>query len=267
MNPLLDPAERIVIAHRGNAAHAPENTLESFEQAVSLGADALEVDVHLSSDGHVVAMHDPTVDRTTDGTGALARLTLAELERLDAGARFTSDGGRSFPWRARGVTVPTLEQVLDAFPGMPMIVEVKTPAASAATRRVLERHGAVKWCLVGSLVSRALPPFRGSPFPCCASPREVFRLCGRSLLPGSPRRLPYPVLCIPPTWRSLPLPLLRLARMARSAGACTHVWVVDDAEVARRYWNGGVNGIITNDPALMLAVAGRRRPSPMPSAV
>ncbi|HMA22440.1 MAG TPA: glycerophosphodiester phosphodiesterase family protein, partial [Gemmatimonadaceae bacterium] len=102
MNVLSDPAVRLVIAHRGTSAHFPENTAAAFDHAVSLGVDAIEFDLRISRDGAVVVIHDPTVDRTTDGTGAVAELSLAELKRLDAGARFTRDG-RTFPWRGQGL--------------------------------------------------------------------------------------------------------------------------------------------------------------------
>src|SRR6185437_92141 len=142
MNALLDPAAQLVIAHRGNSAFFPENTLEAFERAVALGADALELDVRLSSDGRAVVIHDPTLERTTNGTGAVGAQALAGLQRLDAGFRFTRDGGRSFPFRGRGITIPAFEVVLSAFPDLPMIVEIKTRDASAEVRRVIERAGA-----------------------------------------------------------------------------------------------------------------------------
>ncbi|HUK64913.1 MAG TPA: glycerophosphodiester phosphodiesterase family protein, partial [Dongiaceae bacterium] len=105
-NPLLDPGARLVIGHRGAAAEAPENTMASFERAAELGVDALEFDVHVTADGHAVVIHDPTLRRTTDRDGAVAALTLEQLRAADAGARFTRDGA-TFPFRGRGVRVPT----------------------------------------------------------------------------------------------------------------------------------------------------------------
>jgi glycerophosphoryl diester phosphodiesterase len=255
MSLLLDLEARPVVAHRGDSAHAPENTLEALQEGVSLRADALECDVHLSKDGHVVVIHDSTVERTTNGAGAVARLTLAELRRLDAGYRFTRDGGRSFPWRGRAVAIPTLEDVLHAFPAVPLIIEVKTAAASAAARLLLERCGATARCLIGSFFAAALAPFRDSGIAHTASRDEVLRLYARALLPGGPRRLSYQALCIPPVSHGIPLPVLRFARMARAAGVPTHVWTVDDPARARHYWNGGVNAIITNDPAAIRTAA------------
>jgi glycerophosphoryl diester phosphodiesterase len=256
---LLDPEARLVVAHRGNSACAPENTLEALEQGVAVGADALEFDVRITRDGQVVLLHDPTVDRSTNGTGPVASLTLGEVRRLDAGFRFTPDAGRTFPWRARGITIPTLSETLDAFRTMPMILEIKTPEASSETRRLLARHDAAARCLVGSFNAAALAPFRGSGIAFGASRREVVQLYARTLLPGGPRQLPFDALVIPPAFRGLPLPVLRFARMARRCDVPTHVWTVDDPGIAGRYWDGGVNGIISNDPARILAAAGRAR--------
>jgi glycerophosphoryl diester phosphodiesterase len=264
---LLDPEARAVVAHRGDSAHAPENTLESLRQGASLGADALECDVHLTRDGQVVVIHDATVDRTTNGSGAVASLTLAEVQRLDAGFRFTRDGGRTFPWRGRGVSVPTLEELLDALPETPLIIEVKAAAAARATGLLLERTGAAARCLIGSFLASALTQFRDSGIARTASRDDVVRLYLRALLPGAPRSLPFQALCIPPFFNGIPLPVLRFARMAHAAGIPTHVWTVDDPALARRFWDGGVNSIISNDPALILAAAGRAAASHLPSPV
>lgn len=244
-----------MIAHRGAAAHAPENTLASFAAAVDAGADALEFDVHLSADGQVVVIHDPTLARTTDGEGAVAELSLARIQAADAGARFTRDG-RTFPFRDRGIRVPTLDEVLARFPATPLLIEVKTAAASDALRRTLDRHGAARRCVVGSFDHRALEPFRADPWRASASQAEMVRLLAHVLFRrplGAPR---YHAISIPPRWRGLPLPLGRIARAARGLGIPVHVWVVDDPGAARRLWRCGVTGIITNDPAAILEVRG-----------
>ncbi len=248
MNPLLDPAAKLVIAHRGNSAFWPENTLASFEHAMAVGADALEFDIHASSDRHVVVIHDPTLDRTTNGTGRVNACTLAELQRLDAGYRFTRDGGATFPHRGRGITIPTLEQVLAAFPATPAIMEIKTRMASREAKRVLTVARAADRILVAAFDDAAIAPFRGTGFAHSASRRELVKLYARALLPGGPSRLPYTALAIPPSFRGIPIPVQRFARMARHAGLTTHVWTVDDPARAREYWAGAVNGIITNDP-------------------
>lgn len=257
MNVLLDPAAKLVIAHRGNSAFFPENTLESLKQGLAIGADAIEFDVRLSRDGTAVVIHDPTLDRTTDGSGDVAAHTLDELRRLDAGFRFTRDGGRTFPFRGKGITIPTFELVLATFRGVPMIIEIKTRDASAEVKRLLTAAGAEGRVLLGSFDDASLQPFRGTAFAHSASRREMIKLYARALRPGGPSRLPYQALAIPPWFNGIPIPVKRLARMARRAGATTHVWTVDDPARARRYWAGAVNGIITNDPGTILASARR----------
>jgi len=254
MNPLLDPTAKLVIAHRGNSAHWPENTLASFEHGMAAGADALEFDAHVTRDGHAVVIHDPTLDRTTNGTGRVNACTLAELQRLDAGYRFTRDGGATFPHRGRGITIPTLDQLLAAFPAVPAILEIKTRDASPEVRRVLTAARAANRVLVAAFDDAAIAPFRGTGFTHSASRRELVKLYVRALLPGMPSRLPYMALAIPPSFRGIPIPVQRFARMARHAGLATHVWTVDDPARAREYWAGAVNGIITNDPE---AIRGR----------
>jgi glycerophosphoryl diester phosphodiesterase len=94
---LLSPTRVVAIAHRGGSVLRPENTIVAFDHAVELGVDGLECDVQLSRDGAVVVMHDPTLERTTDGRGPVAAHTLDELERLDAGATFGPDRGWPYP--------------------------------------------------------------------------------------------------------------------------------------------------------------------------
>lgn len=125
----------LVVAHRGANAVAPENTMEAYRRAVEMGADAIELDVHLTADGEMVLMHDETVERTTDLSGAIASMTLEQLRAADAGFRFEAPDG-TFAFRGKGLTVPTLGEVLDWLPdGTGLVVEVK---ARAATARVIE---------------------------------------------------------------------------------------------------------------------------------
>ncbi len=95
----------IILAHRGDLTHAPENTLPSFQQAIQKGADGVELDVKLTSDGHVIVIHDPTVDRTTDGKGRVASFTLEAIRKFDAGLWFDE--------KFRGTKVPLLEEVFE----------------------------------------------------------------------------------------------------------------------------------------------------------
>jgi glycerophosphoryl diester phosphodiesterase len=261
---LLDPEARPVIGHRGNRAHAPENTLESLQQAVALGADAVEFDLHVTADGVLVLLHDPTLDRTTSGRGPVARRTLAELRDIDAGARFTTDGGRSFPWRGRSVGVPTFDEVVEALPAdLPLIIELKTPAATSPIRDAISRHGIAHRVIVAGFDARAVHPLRGDGFALGASRRDVLGLLWPALA-GAVPRIGFQALCMPPRWYGVPLPMAAFARAMRRVGGTTHVWTVNDPAEARRLWAAGVQGIISDDPGRMLQVrrdAGHRRPT------
>ena len=131
----------LVVAHRGASAEAPENTMESFRLGVEAGADAIELDVHLTSDGQLAVIHDDTLDRTTDGSGAIASLTMDEIRKADAGARFARPGDSGTPFADRGLTVPTLPEVLAWLPdGVGVVVEIKAPAAADAVVEALATH-------------------------------------------------------------------------------------------------------------------------------
>jgi glycerophosphoryl diester phosphodiesterase len=256
MNALIALGARLVIGHRGNAAHAPENTLESFAQAVTLGADAIELDVRISRDGVPVVIHDPTLERTGGRRDLVASLRVRELRDVDVGATFSRDGGRTFPYRGRGLTIPTLESVLARFRAVPMIIEVKVAEAADATARALVEADVTDRVLVGSMRFDAVSPFRGAGFATSAASNEVLRLMPRAVFSRAPAALPYQALCIPRWYNGIPVPVAALARVSRAAGVVTHVWTVDDASVAQRLWRTGIQGIITNDPQVMIRARG-----------
>src|SRR5687768_5589517 len=112
--------------------------MAAFRNAVRLGSDMVELDVHATADGRCVVIHDPTVDRTTDGTGRVDQMTLAQLQRLDAGYRFTPDVV-TLPFRGQGVRVPTFEEVLTSFPDLRITVELKTAAAQKELFDLIDR--------------------------------------------------------------------------------------------------------------------------------
>ena len=251
MLPLVDPSARLLIGHRGACAEAPENTLPSFARAAELGVDAFELDVHVTADGVPVVLHDPTLDRTTDRTGAVAALSLAAVREADAGARFVPDAGRTVPWAGRGVRVPSLAEVLAAFPAMPILIEIKAPAAREAVRRTLLECDAAARCIVASEHHAALTPFREAPFLRGASRREILRLwlgAKVGLRLAAPDCRAYSV---PTRHRGLAVTTDRFLRAARRLGRAVHVWTVDDPALAAALWARGVNGIITDDPAAM----------------
>lgn len=254
MNILLDAGARPVIGHRGNRAYAPENTIESLAQAVAVEADAIEFDVRVTADGIPVVHHDPTVARTTDGRGEIERMTFAQLRELDAGANYTPDGGKTFPYRGKGHRIPSLDEVIEAFPSTPLMIEIKTPLAAVGVRQAIENHKAEARCLVDSLHREALRIFVESKIAYGASRGGAARLMRQILLGQRITRMDYRALCVPLAFKGLPVPVRRFAEVAPKFDCRVHVWTINSPSVARDLWAHGVNGIITDDPALMLKV-------------
>lgn len=249
---VLDRSCRPVVAHRGNRAHAPENTLEAFAQAVAIGADALEFDIRVTAEGIPVVMHDPDVRRTTDGTGEVARMSFDEIRSLDAGARFTKDNGSTFPYLGKGHRVPSFDEVLDAFPAIPMIIEIKTPSAAQAVRRAIEAHHAEDRVLVDSLETATMTVFADSRIAVGATRADAIRTMTELTLHLPLTPFPFEAFCLPPSYNGIPVPIARFAKACEKQGKTLHIWTINDPAEAIGLWAKGVQGIITDDPALIM---------------
>jgi glycerophosphoryl diester phosphodiesterase len=249
VNPLLDPTARPIIAHRGASGSAPENTLAAFRLALQQGADAIELDVRLTGDGVPVVLHDAALDRTTDRTGFLRDLSLAELREADAGARFSLDRGRTYPFRGADVRIPTLVEVLRGFPDAALLIELKEVAAQRAVLEVLLEERAAERCVLASEYHDALEVFRGkAPFAVAASGREIGALYRATMLRRVPAAVGYRTLSVPERYRGLRVPTRSFVAAARKLGCPVHVWTINLPSVARRLWSVGVAGIVTNFP-------------------
>lgn len=145
-------ASMLLGAHRGGGGMWPENTVYAFTKAAAtFPGILLEGDLQMSADGHVVVMHDDTVDRTTDGTGAVKDLTLKQLKALDAGYRFSLDGGSTFPLRGQGITIPTFDEVLAALPEERLLMELKRGEnVTASVLAVIQQYKAEQRMLLAS---------------------------------------------------------------------------------------------------------------------
>jgi glycerophosphoryl diester phosphodiesterase len=254
------PRRPLVMAHRGGAGLWPENTARAFAGAVALGADVLEMDLHGTSDGALVVIHDATVDRTTNGAGRISALTLAELKRLDAGYRWTADGGRTHPFRGTGITVPTLREVLEAFPRARLNVDIKQaqPSLVKPFCRMLGESGAQGRVTVASFSSQTLAEFRREcpAVATSAGTDEVFALAadlqaGRGL---SADKLGYRAVQVPETLGGRSWLTAELVAAVRRAGIEVHVWTVNDEAGMRRMLAAGVDGIMTDYPDKLIAL-------------
>ncbi|NJD10445.1 MAG: glycerophosphodiester phosphodiesterase [Gemmatimonadetes bacterium] len=259
----------LLVAHRGGAGLAPENTLAAFESAArDWAVDMIELDVRATADGACVVIHDPTVDRTTDGTGPVARFTLAELRRLDAGHRFTPDGGRTFPFRGRGVRIPTIEEVLQAVPTLRLTVEVKIGTAQAGLFAALSRHGAEARVVAGGMYDADRTAFRTYPGALSASSEQVRRfLVAHTLRLGRLVRVPAHVVQLCELWEGRRLVRPRLVRDLHRQQVHLHVWTVNDEADMHRLLDWGVDGIISDFPDRVARVLHERTGRPLPPAL
>lgn len=242
------------MAHRGASARAPENTIEAFRIAVESGAGGLELDVHMTRDGHIVVIHDDTVDRTTDGSGVVQEMRLDEIRALDAGYRFSPDDGLSHPYRERGLRVPTLAEMYRSFPEMCVNIEVKEDQAGVeeTVLQVIEDAAAGDRTIVASGIHTVVDRFRrvsGERIPTAASRWEIWwffvfaRLHVESLL-----RPAYVALQVPPRHRGIPLVTSRFIAAARNRGLRVDVWTINDPSVMRWLLDLGADTIMTDRP-------------------
>jgi glycerophosphoryl diester phosphodiesterase len=245
----------MLVAHRGGSKIAPENTLVAFRQAVDLwDADMLEVDVQLTRDRVPVVIHDPTVDRTTDGSGFVRDLGITDLRRLDAGARFLDPGGGT-PWSGRGVRVPTLDEVLEAHPDVWINVECKGPEVAAPTLETVLRHRAQDRVLIAAEYERWRRGARGYPGPWGASRHHVLLFRVLCALPRAAGYTPgADVLQVPEMWKGTRIVTPRFIEQAHRKNIPVQVWTVDDPQDMVRLLELGVDGIQTDRPDILAHV-------------
>ena len=252
------------LAHRGASALAPENTIEAFRLAVEAGAGGLELDVHMTSDRQIVVIHDATVDRTTDGSGAVSGLTLDELRGFDAGYNFNPEGGPARPYRGRGVRVPTLGEVLEEFPGVAINIDIKacSPGIEETVLGVLRATNALGRALVVSTPHDVVKRFRkvsGGHVSSGASRWEigVFYIASRLRL-GRLIRPAYDALQVPLRHRGIPVVTPLFIRAAHARGVRVDAWTINGADEMRRLLDLGVDVIMTDRPGTLAEVLRRR---------
>jgi glycerophosphoryl diester phosphodiesterase len=257
------------LAHRGASSLAPENTIEAFRLAVEAGAGGLELDVHMTRDGHIVVIHDATVDRTTDGAGPVSEMTLDELRGFDAGHNFSPGGGPSRPYRTRGVRVPTLEEVLREFPGVAVNIDIKVgrPGIEAAVLGVLREADALERVLVVSTPHAIVERFRkisGGRVSTGASKWEigVFYILSRLRIEQLARPA-YQALQVPLRHRGIPLVTPRFIRAAHASGVRVDVWTINQPDEMRRLLDLGADVIMTDRPGTLAEVLHAARSSTM----
>jgi glycerophosphoryl diester phosphodiesterase len=253
-------ARPLVYAHRGGSALRPENTLTAFEHGLALGADGLEFDVQLSRDGVVVVHHDATLERTTDAAGPLNGLTASELERVDAGHRFNAPEG-GFPYRGKGLRIPTLRQVLERHK-VPLIIELKTPNPLLAHKTIDEvrRADAVGRVALGSFYYRVLRAARAyEPRIATGAAQEETRWALYRSWVGWPIRYPaYREFQVPERSGRTTIVTPQFIEHAHRAMLPVKVWTVDHRADIDRLLDWGVDAIISDRPDVAVGAVSAR---------
>jgi glycerophosphoryl diester phosphodiesterase len=240
----------IVYAHRGASFERPENTLASFARALELGADALETDVHLTSDGAVVACHDPDGARVAGVDRALAAVPLAEVQAWDAGAVFVDDRGNR-PFVGQGHRIPTLDQILGELPKVRLNVDLKAEAPELVGRFVdiVRRHGAEERVVAASFHRAPLRRLRDAGWRGEISLAR-WEFVGAWLVPAFLTRAhpPGTRAQIPTHAGPFSLSTRGLLAKLRSLGLKVDYWTINDPAEAKRLVALGADGIMTDDP-------------------
>jgi glycerophosphoryl diester phosphodiesterase len=261
-HPFFSSSRTLVIAHRGGRGLWPEGTLYAFKQALTLGVDVLEMDLRTTRDGFLVVMHDPSVDRTTDGSGPVRDYTLAELKKLDAAFNWSIDGGRIYPLRGKGIRIPTLREVFSELPDARLNIELKEkdPAIISALCDNIKKYHMTDQVLVASFKSDILKAFRRV----CpqvatsagAAEAQIFyglhRIGMQALFTPAAQALQ-----LPQHFKGTHVVTQSLVAAAHERNLKVHVWTVNDPRQMHRLLRSGVDGIITDFPDRMLRLLKR----------
>lgn len=248
-----------VIAHRGGADEVPGDTVYAFDHAKKILSDVLEMDTHSTKDGFLVLIHNATVDDTTDGMGRVNDLLFEDLNKLDAGFRWTADGGKTFPFRGRDIRIPKLEEVFQKFGDCRMIIEIKQskPSIVTALGEMIRRFEMTEKVLVAAMRHRALKDFRRQ-FPEIATSASWFELLKfvtvNFFFPGLVKLPDVDAVQIGIRFGGIPLPFVnkRTVKAARKLGLPIQPWTVNRVDDMKKMIALGVDGIITDKPQTLI---------------
>ncbi|MBA7598608.1 Glycerophosphodiester phosphodiesterase [subsurface metagenome] len=251
----------LILAHRAGALVVPENTIEGWaESRIRYQPDVWELDVHLTEDDSLVVIHDEAVDRTTNGSGLVREMTYTQIRSLDAGFWFTPDSGKTYPWRGKGLRIPTIGQVFDSFPDDNFNIEIKDSVPDAANRIVslIREKNMQEKVLVASVYTDVLKRVRqlDPSLPTSGSEDEIRPLVilGKMGL-GFLARTPMDAVQVPEYSGSIHVVTPGFVKRCHRKGIQVHVWTVNDAEAIKRLLEMSADGIITDRPDVADRVA------------
>lgn len=263
----FDHEKPLVIAHQGGEHLAPSSTLEAFRNAQELGVDVVEFDIHMTKDEYLVAIHDPTVDRTTNGTGVVNEMTLEEIQSLDAGMYFKDLDG-DYSYRSQGVYIPTVEEVFEEIPHMYWNIEIKDTNDPSLYRTIAEKL----WDVIQQYKLEEQVLF-------AAFDQEIIDIVldvtnGEALVSGGRGEVTKFVILhklflnglyrpqvnalqIPTEDSRINLKDKKLIRGAMKKGMEVHYWTINDVETMQELIDLGADGIITDRPDLLIELLKR----------
>jgi glycerophosphoryl diester phosphodiesterase len=271
------PGRRVIAyAHQGGAWEGPSSTLFAIESALAAGATGIELDVHATADGHLVVCHDPTVDRTTAGTGKIAELTLDQARALDNAYWWAPGADVSpglepgcYPFRGRGpedrrFRIALLEEVLEEFPGVVLNLDIKQTAPEVAPYEqtlaaLLRRFGRTDDVIVASFLDSATDAFStfAPEVPTSAGTSAVAAFYQAVQAGETPAPMPHVALQVPATFGGQTLVDQRFVEVAHQQGLAVHVWTIEEESEMERLCALGVDGIITDRPTALVSVLER----------
>lgn len=269
-NPYTSSRTPLVIAHQGGEGLFPSNTLYAFEQAHKMGVDMFELDIHQSKDGHLVVIHDDTVDRTTDGQGKIADMDLVNIQALDAGYYWTEDG-TTYPYRGQGIGIPSLAELFERYPDMPMVIDIKDKDTAYEARlcELIKKYDKANSVIIGSFHSSALKKFRQLCPQVATSmyPTEVrnmvlashsfFKAFFRPFSRRFSRPADYIAAQVPMRSSGITIIHPGFVQLAKQHNIAVQVWTINDTEEMKHLIDLGVDGIMTDRPDLLLELLGR----------
>ncbi len=260
MHPFLALDRPHLFGHRGASGEAPENTMVSFERAWATGVSYLETDCHATSDGVIVLQHDATLDRTTDGDGPVSAHSYAELQQLDAGYRFTLDGGVTFPFRGTGTRIPRLSELISAFPEARVNLEIKAGEQETVDEviRLIRKANAEHRFLLAAEDDAIMARIRSvCPGTALGTSRDgafaFFAALGEGRIADF--AAPADALQIPSAAFGQELVTPASIEAAHSLSMQVHVWTINDPSEMRRLLALGVDGLMSDYPAMLVQEA------------
>lgn len=252
------------IAHRGGAALAPEETLVAFTNAEKVGANMFEYDVHITKDGHLIASHDPTVDRITTGSGRINELTLTEIKQFDAGEKFVDlKGGR--PYKDKGVTLATVEEIFQHFPYMPAVIELKDTnnpvyyeAMVQEMWRLIQQYNMQDKVIIASFdhaINQRFQEISNGQVAIGGGESEAQRYIVKLLLRlNGIIRTDAQAFQLPLEQHNIDLTQRNIIKGSQRLGIDVYYWTINDDATMRQLIRRDVDGIMSDNPALLSRV-------------